>query len=37
MQNETAARHSRCAARSHQTEVPTGLGLSAFERGDEPA
>jgi hypothetical protein len=37
MQSETAARPSRCTARSHRTGVPTSLGRSAFERGDEPA
>jgi hypothetical protein len=37
MQNETAARPSRCTARSHRTGVPTGLGRSAFERVDGPA
>jgi hypothetical protein len=36
MQNETAVRPLRCTARSHETGVPTGLGLSAFERGDGP-
>jgi hypothetical protein len=36
IQNETAARPSRCTSRSYQTGVLTGLGRSTFERGDGP-
>jgi hypothetical protein len=37
MQNETAARTSRCTARSHRPGVPTGLGQSVFEKTDGAA